>query len=77
MVDLTNNTILTQICLTKIFLSFYKIKALTNNCLLISYMHLLIIDDNSSCRNKKHIYTSLIMPPMILEKFEIGGFTIE
>ena len=77
MVDLTNNTILTQICLTKIFLSFYKIKALTNNCLLISYMHLLIIDDNSSCRNKKHIYTSLIIPPMILEKFEIGGFTIE
>ena len=61
----------------KIFLSFYKIKALTNNCLLITYMHLLIIDDNSSCRNKKHIYTSLNMPPMILKNFEIGGFTIE
>ena len=59
MVDLTNNKILTQICLTKIFLSFYKIKALTNNCLLITYLHLLIIDDNSSCRIKKHIYTSL------------------
>ena len=62
---------------TKTFLSFYKIKAFPNNCLLITYLHLLIIDNNSSCRNKKHIYTSLIMPPMIFEKFEIGCITIE
>ena len=68
---------LPKYALQKSFYLFYKIKALTNNCLLITHLHLLIIDDNSSCRNKKDIYTSLIMPPMIFEKFEIGCITIE